>query len=70
VILIAALLLFGFWPQPMIDVIHDGAAAVVVRINPEQEKVLEAAAPAEDHDGDAVGDALEDRGRSGSGDGR
>ena len=46
IILIAVLLLFGFWPQPMIDVIHDGgngAAAVVTRVNPDQKKHLEAA---------------------------
>lgn len=62
-VLIATLLLFGFWPQPMIDRIHDGghgAAAVVVRVNDEQKRWLEPREAADAHEGehgDAHGDA-------------
>jgi NADH-quinone oxidoreductase subunit M len=33
VMLVAVLLLFGFWPQPMLDVVHQGAAPLVQRLD-------------------------------------
>lgn len=49
-VLIGTLLLFGFWPQPMIDVIHQGAEPVIRRIEAYRDDVEAAAGDIEGDD--------------------
>lgn len=52
VVLIGVLLLFGFWPKPMIDVIHQGAEPVLERIHDVSSEQAATVTP-EDADTDA-----------------
>ncbi len=44
------LLFFGFYPQPMLDVIHQGTVPVVQRIRPEAGRQAIAPVTPADHD--------------------